>query len=159
MKARLLKLLDIEPDESGRVSLLFVMGFFMGMFIATISVASQSLFLLHFSETEELPIAFVASGAFGLLATLLYNFLQNRIPFPLLATISLLIIGVITAFIEFGEGLFKDPNDMYAFGFTQILPFSFIVYLVFWGSFGRLFNLRQSKRLVGTVDIGAMMAT
>ena len=159
MKARLLKLLDIEPDESGRVSLLFVMGFFMGMFIATISVASQSLFLEHFSETEHLPIAFVVSGICGLLATLVYNFLQNRIPFPVLATISLLIVGAITAFIEFGEGLFKDPNDMYAFGFTQILPFSFIVYLVFWGSFGRLFNLRQSKRLVGTVDIGAMMAT
>lgn len=159
MKDRLLRFLDVEPDESGRVSLLFVMGFFMGMFIATISVASQSLFLEHFSETEDLPIAFVISGVFGLMATLIYNFLQNRIPFPLLATVSLVTVGIITAFIEFGEGLFVDPNDMYRFGFTQILPFSFIVYLVFWGSFGRLFNLRQSKRLVGTVDIGAMIAT
>src|SRR5688572_5349640 len=98
MKARLLRLLDIEPDESGRVSLLFVMGFFMGMFIATISVASQSLFLRFFSETEELPLAFVVSGFFGLVATLVYNFLQNRIPFPVLATISLMTIGSITSF-------------------------------------------------------------
>lgn len=159
MRARLLKILDIEADETGRVSLLLVMGFFMGMFIATISVASQSLFLARFSETEDLPVAFAVSGFFGLVATLIYNFLQNRIPFPLLATLSLLTVGIITAFIEFGEGFFSDPSLMYAFGFTQILPFSFIVYLVFWGSFGRLFNLRQSKRLVGTVDIGAMIAT
>lgn len=159
MKARLLTLLDVEADEIERVLLLFIMGFSMGMFMATMSVASQSLFLENFSEEKELPIAFVVSGFFGLLATLVYNFLQNRIPFPILATISLLTVAAITAFIEFGEGFFSNPADMYAFGFTQILPFTFIVYLVFWGSFGRLFNLRQAKRLVGTVDIGALMAT
>ena len=159
MKTRLLSVLSIEADEVERVMLLFIMGFSMGLFMAAMSVASQSLFLEHFSETEHLPIAFVVSGVFGLLATVVFNFLQNRIPFPLLGAISLLTVAAITAFIEFGEGLFDDPNDMYAFGFTQILPFTFIVYLIFWGSFGRLFNLRQAKRLVGTVDIGAMMAT
>lgn len=159
MKARLLKLLEVEADEIERVLLLFIMGFSMGMFIATINVASQSLFLEHFSETDHLPVAFVVSGVFGLLATVVYNFLQNRVPFPVLAIISLLTVAAITAFIEFGEGFFDDPTHMYAFGFTQILPFSFIIYLVFWGSFGRLFNLRQAKRLVGMVDIGALMAT
>lgn len=159
MKTRLLRVLGIEADEVERVMLLFVMGFFMGLFMAAMSVASQSLFLEHFSETEDLPIAFVVSGLFGLVATVVFNFLQNRISFPLLATVSLLTVAVITAFIEFGEGFFDDPNTVHAFGFTQILPFTFIVYLIFWGSFGRLFNLRQAKRLVGTVDIGAMMAT
>jgi len=159
MKTRLLRTLRIEADEVERVMLLFIMGFFMGLFMAAISVASQSLFLEHFSETEHLPIAFVVSGVFGLLATVVFNFLQNRIPFPLLATISLLTVAAITAFIEFGESIFDSPNDMYAFGFTQILPFTFVIYLIFWGSFGRLFNLRQAKRLVGTVDIGAMLAT
>lgn len=159
MKVRLLRILRIEADEVERVMLLFIMGFSMGMFMATTSVASQSLFLEHFSETDDLPVAFVVSGFFGLLATLVFNFLQNRISFPLLATISLLTVAAITAFIEFGGGFFPDTNDIYAFGFTQILPFTFIVYLVFWGSFGRLFNFRQAKRLVGTVDIGALMAT
>lgn len=159
MKAKLLKMLDIEADEVERVLLLFIMGFSMGMFIATVSVASQSLFLEHFSETKDLPLAFVVSGFFGLLATVVYNFLQNRIPFSLLATISLVTVASITAFIEFGESFFPKVEYMYAFGFTQILPFSFITYLVFWGSFGRLFNLRQAKRLVGVVDIGALIAT
>ncbi|HET9487639.1 MAG TPA: hypothetical protein VFO54_09395 [Chryseosolibacter sp.] len=154
-----MKLLDVEPDEIERVSILLIMGFAMGMFMATISVASQSLFLQKFNETTDLPLAFVISGLFALVATVAYNFLQNRIPFPVLATISLLTVAAITAFIEFGKGVFAAEEDMYFFGFTQILPFTFIVYLVFWGSFSRMFNLRQAKRLVGSVDIGAMMAT
>jgi hypothetical protein len=159
MKERLLRFLDVEPDEAGRVGLLFIMGIFMGLFIATTSVASQSLYLEHFSETEDLPYALFKAGIFGLIATVLYNFLQNRIPFPVLGMLSLAYIIGTTAFIEFGEGFFADPNRIYEFGFTQMLPLSFLTYLVFWGSFGRLFNLRQSKRLVGTVDIGAMLAT
>jgi ATP:ADP antiporter, AAA family len=159
MKDRLLQFLDIEPDEAGRVGLLFIMGIFMGLFIATTSVASQSLYLNFFSETKDLPYALFKSGLYGLIATVLYNFLQNRIPFPALAALCLVYISGTTAFIEFGGGYFTDPKTMYEFGFTQIMPFSFLIYLVFWGSFGRLFNLRQSKRLVGTVDIGAMLAT
>ena len=159
MNVKLLRILKIEGEEVERVVLLFAMSFSMGMFIATTSVASQSLFLQHFSETEHLPVAFVVSGFFGLLATMVFNFLQNRVPFPLLAIISLFTVAVITAFIEFGDIFISNRNNLYAFGFTQILPFTFIVYLVFWGSFGRLFNLRQAKRLVGTVDIGALMAT
>nr|MBL7856182.1 HEAT repeat domain-containing protein [Cyclobacteriaceae bacterium] len=159
MKAKLLRFLDVEHGEAGRVALLFVMGFFMGMFLATISVASQSLFLEHFDETTDLPLALLISGAFGLGATIIYNFLQNRIPFPLLASLSLMVIFGLTAFIEYGEGFFEDPNTLFFFGFTQIVPFSFIIYLVFWGAFGRLFNLRQAKRLVGTVDVGAMIAS
>jgi AAA family ATP:ADP antiporter len=159
MKDRLLSRLDIEPDEAGRVGLLFLMGIFMGLFIATMSVASQTLFLQKFSESKDLPYALFYSGAFGMVATILYNFLQNRMPFPVLASLSLLLIVAVTAFIEYGGSFFADPKDMYMFGFTQILPLSFIIYLVFWGSFGRMFNLRQSKRLVGTVDIGAMLTT
>ncbi|HEY0655774.1 MAG TPA: hypothetical protein VGD65_21715 [Chryseosolibacter sp.] len=159
MKDRLLRMLDVEPDEAGRVGLLFVMGIFMALFIATTSVASQSLYLEHFSEMRDLPFALFKSGLYGLAATIIYNFLQNRIPFPVLAALSLLYVTCTTAFIEFADGYFADPKGMYEFGFTQILPFSFLTYLVFWGSFARLFNLRQSKRLVGSVDLGAMFAT
>jgi len=159
MKDKLLRLMDVEPGETGRVGLLFVMGFFMGMFLATVAVASQSQFLTHYPDEKDLARALFYSAGFGLAATIFYNFLQGRIPFSLLASLSLIAITGITAFMEFGEGYFADPNFIYYFGFTQLIPFSFIIYLVFWGSFTRLFNLKQSKRLVGTVDIGAMIAT
>lgn len=159
MVALLMRLLNATREEVGRVAIMLSMGFFMGMFLATISVASLSLFLSHFDEQTHLPQAFLLSGAFGIIATLLYNFLQNRIPFPLLAAISLLVIIGITAFLEFGGGLLRNPNDIYFLGFTQIIPFTFTILLIFWGSFGRLFNLRQSKKLVGTVDVGAAVAS
>ena len=127
MKDRLLKFLDVEPDEAGRVGLLFIMGIFMGLFVATISVASQSLYLEHFSEIKDLPYALFMSGVYGFVATVLYNFLQNRIPFPLLAALCLIYITGTTAFIEFGGSYFSDANAMYEFGFTQMMPFSFLI--------------------------------
>ena len=159
MVAFLMRLLNATREEVGRVVILLIMGFFMGMFLATISVASLALFLEHFNEQIDLPKAFLVSGAFGIVATLIYNFLQNRIPFPLLASFSLIIITGITAFLEFGSGLLADPNNIYFIGFTQIIPFTFTIFLIFWGSFSRLFNLRQSKKLVGTVDVGAAIAS
>ncbi|SKC87014.1 MFS transporter [Ohtaekwangia koreensis] len=159
MRAQILQFLDVKSGEGSRVGLLVMMSFFMGFFLATISVASQTLFLQHFDEKADLPMALLVSGAFGLVATILYNFLQNRISFPSLAILSLLVITVLTAFIEFGESFFSDSNTIFFLGFTQIIPFSFILYLNFWGAFSRLFNLRQSKRLVGTVDMGALIAS
>jgi AAA family ATP:ADP antiporter len=159
MKSYLLRILDVEHQELGRVGLLLIMSFFMGVFLATLSVASQSLFLEHFDEKSDLPVALLVSGTFGLFATILYNVLQNRIPFQVLAVSSLLCVTGLTAFIEFGEGAFDNPNTIFFLGFTTIIPFSFILFLVFWGSFSRMFNIRQSKRLVGTVDLGAMVAS
>lgn len=158
MKEKILHFLDVDRHESGRVGLLLIISFFMGVFIATYSVASQSLFLKNIGASQ-LPLALLFSGAFGLVATLLYNFLQNRIPFPVLATISVVVISGVTAFIEFGGGLLSDSKQIYYIGFTSFIPFSFIILLVFWGAFARLFNLRQAKRVVGTVDLGAMLAS
>jgi ATP:ADP antiporter, AAA family len=157
MIQKILRFLNVGADERGRVGLLLIMSFFMGVFVATYSVASQSLFLQNFAN--DLPIALLLSGAFGLLATVVYNFLQNRIPFSVLAAGSLFIITLLTIFMEFGEPWLDDPKNIYWYGFISFIPFSFLLLLVFWGAFGRLFNLRQSKRLLGTVDQGAMIAS
>ena len=158
MKQRILKFLDVEPEESGPVFLLLAISFMLGLFLATVTVGSQTLFLTHFSETKDLPKALVISGLLGLTATAIYNFLQGRIPFTYLAIGSLTALLILTAFIEFGEGLVADDNLLYYYGFTLILPFTFISMLVFWGAFERMFNLRQSKRIIGSVDLGTMAA-
>lgn len=151
-------MLDVEPEESGRVFLLLAISFCMGLFLATVTVGSQTLFLTYFSETEDLPIALVVSGVFAIVATGAYNFFQGRIRFSLLAIGSLSVIILLTAFIEFGDKWIEDENLLYYFGFTQILPFTFISLLVFWGTFNRLFTLRQVKRVIGSVDVGMDIA-
>lgn len=154
-----IRLFDLEPGEEGRVALLLVMSFFMGSFLATFSVAAQTLFLNNHDAIKDLPLAFAVSGAFGMLATVIYNALQIRIPFRLLAILSLTAITALTSFIEFGEELLGNTDIIYYFGFTQLAPFTLIVLLVFWGSFNRMFNVRQNKRLFGSVDQGALIAS
>lgn len=158
MKQRILKLLDVEPEESGQVFLLLAISFMLGMFLATVTVGSQSLFLTHFSENFDLPRALTISGILGLITTAIYNFLQGRIPFSLLAIGSLSIVLIMTAFIEFGDAFVADINSLYYYGFALILPFTFVTQLVFWGAFERMFNLRQAKRVIGSVDLGTMVA-
>lgn len=165
MKDSLLKrAFSIQEGETGRVGLLLIMSFFMGAFLATFSVAAQTKFLndtgLHLDLRENLSKAFVLSGLFGLFATLIYNFLQTRIPFRMLAILSLSTIIVITAFVEFGYQFIEmDAQGLLFFSYAQIAPFSLISLLVFWGAFNRLFNVKQTKRLLGSVDQGALLAS
>jgi hypothetical protein len=170
MKERLQRLLGVEPNEVGPVSALLIISFLMGTFLATITVAAQTLFLQSqiFNEKTHLPMALAISGVFGVVATGIYNFLQGRIPFKVLAISSLCVVIIIAGGIEFaeiyihklfsGNTVIEDESYIGYLAFTQILPFTFICQLVFWGSFGRLFNLRQAKRVIGSVDVGVDIA-
>ncbi len=158
MLSRLWNLLDVEPEETGPVSFLLIMSFFLGLFLATVAVASQSLFLEHFDERADLPVALALSGGMGVLITFFYNFLQGRIPFTALAISNLVLVIFFTAFIEFGEQFVQDTDYLFYFGFTLILPFTFITQLIFWGAFNRMFNVRVAKRIVGSVDLGTTIA-
>ncbi|HLZ17403.1 MAG TPA: hypothetical protein VKQ08_10200, partial [Cyclobacteriaceae bacterium] len=161
MLKRFWKMLDVEPHETGQVGLLLIMSFLMGLFLATVAVASQSLLLglSDFSEKTDLPIVLVFSGVFGILVTVIYNFLQGRISFRSLALFNLILVIAATAFLEYGGNFVQDAKTLYQFGFTLILPFTFIIQLVFWGSFGRMFNVRDGKRLIGSVDVGTDIAS
>lgn len=160
MIERLTKFLGVEPEETGPVSLLLAISFFMGLFLATVAVAAQTLFLsdTSISELTDLPKALVIGGGFGFIATGLFNILVGRIPFRILAIFFLLLIIGATAFLEFGKDMVQDISQLYYLGFTLVLPFTFISQLVFWGSFSRLFNLRQQKRVIGSVDVGMDIA-
>lgn len=159
MKERILKMLDVEPEESGRVFLLLAISFCMGLFLATVTVASQTLFLQKYSEQFDLPRALVVSGVFSILFTGIYNFFQGRVKFGALAIGTLLVIIGLTAFIEFGETWVEDDDLLYYFGFAMILPFTFLSLLVFWGTFNRIFTLKQVKRVIGSVDVGMDIAS
>ncbi len=161
MLKRFWKMLDVEADETGPVGLLLIMSFLMGLFLASVSVASTSLLLSlpDFSEKNDLPLVLVFSGLFGMIITVLYNFMQGRISFSALAILNLVLVIFFTAFLEFGGGFVKDLKTLYQFGFTLVLPFTFVIQLVFWGAFGRMFNVRVGKRLIGSVDVGTDIAS
>ncbi|MCX8492236.1 MAG: hypothetical protein ORN54_14330, partial [Cyclobacteriaceae bacterium] len=158
MMKRFWGMLSVEPEETGSVGLLLAISFFMGLFMATVAVASQSLFLNFFSEKDDLTEAILYSGVFGIVTTYLYNFFQGRVQFRVLAILNLIAIILLTAFIAFGSG-YADAKFLYRFGFMLVLPFTFVTQLVFWGAFARMFNVRVAKRIVGSVDIGTTIAS
>ncbi|HET8858794.1 hypothetical protein [Marivirga sp.] len=159
MKKFILNVLNAEEPESKRVFLLLLMGFFMGFFVSGLSVGAESLFLNNFSEETDLPLAIVVSGAIGVVATYLFNYFQSKISFVRLAGYTLLIIFILLISVEIAYSYLPDVSPLYFLTFTFVLPFTYLILLIFWGAFGRLFDLRQSKRIIGGIDTGQLTAS
>jgi AAA family ATP:ADP antiporter len=159
LKKLILNVLNAEDQESKRVFLLLLMGFFMGFFVSGLSVGAEALFLNNFSEETDLPLAIVVSGAIGVLATYLFNYFQSKISFVQLAGYTLLVIFILLISVEIAYSYLPDVYPLYFITFTFVLPFTYLILLIFWGAFGRLFDLRQSKRIIGGIDTGQLTAS
>jgi AAA family ATP:ADP antiporter len=150
--------IPIKSQEQRQIILMLATGFFMGVFIATYQVTADSLFLNRLGD--QLNRAFLIAGAMGILATALFSFFQNWIKFTTLALASVLLILAFT----FGAYLllhYTDPerHNVYIFAmYCMTGPITAILLLSFWGIFGRLFNFRQSKRIIGWIDTGQLIA-
>jgi hypothetical protein len=135
------------------------MGFFMGFFVSGLSVGAESLFLNNFNEETDLPLAIVVSGAIGVVATYLFNYFQSKTSFVKLAGYTLLVIFILLIGVEIAYSYLPDVSPLYFITFTFVLPFTYLILLIFWGAFGRLFDLRQSKRIIGGIDTGQLTAS
>jgi ATP:ADP antiporter, AAA family len=148
----------IKSQEQKQITLMLATGFFMGVFIATYQVTADSLFLNRLGD--QLNKAFLIAGLLGIVATGLFSFFQNLIKFTTLALSSVILILAFTVgaylLLHFG-----DPSSHNAYIFAMYCmtgPITAIMLLSFWGIFGRLFNFRQSKRIIGWIDTGQLIA-
>jgi len=159
LKKLVLNILNAEEPESKRVFLLLLMGFFMGFFVSGLSVGAEALFLNNFNEETDLPLAIVVSGLIGVVATYLFNYFQSKTSFVRLAGYTLLVIFILLIGVEIAYAYLPDVSPLYFITFTFVLPFTYLILLIFWGAFGRLFDLRQSKRIIGGIDTGQLTAS
>ncbi|MEX2235627.1 MAG: HEAT repeat domain-containing protein [Cyclobacteriaceae bacterium] len=158
MANRFIGALQIKSEEQKQIWLMLTTGFFMGVFIATYQVTADSLFLNRLGD--QLNKAFLMAGAFGILSTALFSFFQNWIKFTTLALVSILFIFAFTLaaylLLHFGDPAW---HNHYIFAmYCMSGPMTAILLLSFWGIFGRLFNFRQSKRIIGWIDTGQLIA-
>jgi AAA family ATP:ADP antiporter len=155
---RVLSSLNVRAEERTQVLLMLSAGFFMGVFVATFQNTADSLFLNRMSQ--HLDKAFLASGLLGIIATGAFSFFQSRVKFINLAIFGIsLIVAQVSAFyllFEFGNPAWQP----YLLFFVYILtgPSNVILLLIYWGVFGRLFNFKQSKRIIGWIDTGQLIA-
>jgi len=163
MKSFLLKAVNAEPEEASQVFYLLILGFFLGIFLASYDVTSITLFIREFDESTQLPIAVVASGGLAIIITYLFSFLQTRVSFRGMAMgwIILMILLLVGTYyrIETTEVGTFDRKVIYFVVFALFVPFNFLSLLIFWGSFNRMFNLRQAKRIIGGIDTGMLVAS
>jgi AAA family ATP:ADP antiporter len=158
MLRRLLAALNVKPEEEVQVALMLANGFFTGTFIATFSVTADSLFLTQLSD--QLNNAFLVAGILGIVATLLFSFFQNIVKFSNLAiSCMILVIASVTlvyVLYRFGDTRYHDEVLFAMYCLTG--PVTAILLLCYWGIFGRLFNFKQTKRIIGWIDTGQLIA-
>lgn len=158
MLRALYRTLNVRPSEEGQVLLLLGTGFTMGIFLATFTVVAETLFMNRLSDY--LQEAILVSGFLGIISTYVFAKLQERFKFSLIYLAAQLSIFFITSFC-YSVFHFFPEFEIYVIFLMFCLsgPFLAVLLLGFWGVFGRLFDLRQSKRIIGGIDVGQLVAS
>jgi ATP/ADP translocase len=155
MKDRLLQLLGIEHGEESMVSMLLTQSIFLGIFYGAFDISAHSLFLAIFDE-KVMAKAYVVSGFTGIILTGLYTWLQTNLRFKNFAIINLIFVTLLTLCLW--AALLFNPSKLIIFiVFVMLGPLNILAMLGFWGTTGRLFTLRQGKRLFGLIDAGLII--
>jgi len=159
VKTLIIKVLNARPEEIPDIQLMLYLGFFTGIFLAAYDVAAPAIFLNYFNDETVLAQSFLVSGVIGIVSTFIYSFLQARIPYKILVY-GFVTIMFITTTIVWMLSTFTEQQGIVVFiGFVLALPFSYLSLLIFWGFFGRVFDLKQAKRIIGGIDTGQLVAS
>lgn len=148
----ILRLLNVESGEETKVKLLLLQSFFIGVFYGVFDITAQSVFLDSF-DSEMTSIAIFVSGAMGLLITSLYSRLLRVMKFSILLILNFSFVFVTIMLIRLGYYL-SDTKWLSFIVFIMLGPLNLIAIVGFWGMTGRMFTLRQGKRLFGMIDSG-----
>lgn len=158
-----LKFLGAEEGEDRQMWLLLGKGACMGVFLATYQVGSQSLFIQELGK-HYLDKAFFATGALGIISTALFVFLQRKVNFSTLVITNTFLIFLFVAALRWAfeyldYSAYTDFKILPFILFAMMGPVTSITLLGFWGVFGRMFDTRQTKRIIGGIDTGQLVAT
>jgi AAA family ATP:ADP antiporter len=155
MKERLFQLLGIEHGEESMVSMLLTQSVFLGVFYGAFDISAHSLFLSIFDE-KGMARAYVVSGFAGIILTGMYTWLQARVRFKNFSTTNLIFVTILTLLLWIAM-LLSGSKWVIFLVFVMLGPLNILAMLGFWGTTGRLFSLRQGKRLFGLVDAGLII--
>lgn len=158
MLRSLIKLLGGRPGEEGKIFSFLVLGFFMGIFTAFLLVTGESLFVTKVGASEHADTSFFARGILGVLTAVAYVLLQRRMKYSVLVLLNFLFIVILLFSLCFAYLIFNERVVVF-FLYIMMGPIMSIAMLSFWGMFGRAFNSRAYKRIVGGVDTGQLFAT
>ncbi len=149
------KALNIESNETKSVLLLITQSVFFGIFYGSFEIVANTLFLKTF-DSSLIPNAYLISGIIGIIMTSIFSKFQKNISFSKLTLINLFTISVITALLFLSFGFVSNKVVVFCI-FLMLGPLNIVALLGFWGTIGRIFNLRQGKRIYGIIDMGQII--
>jgi ATP:ADP antiporter, AAA family len=156
MKNRWRNFLDTKAGEGRLVTALLLHSLFMGISLVFFETAASALFLARF-QSENLPYVFIGVAFAVPLSGVLYNRLRSRLSTQHLWIGTLLFLAAVplamAAVLYISRAVWPAlilmtlVNVMYA-----------LTALEFWGVAGRVFDLRQARRLYGLIGSGEVAA-
>lgn len=153
---RLSVALNIRAGEGRLVSLLLIHSFFIGLAKIFTSTAAGALFIDAYSA-QALPYVYIGVAMVVSLIGFGYTRLEGRLSFRALLGTNLIGLLVGLAVLRLLVGVIDAgwPTAILMIWFEVIWA---LTSLEFWGLAGRLFDLRQGKRLFGLIGSGDMVA-
>jgi len=149
------KLFGVEREERGLISILLIQSVFLGIFYGVFNITAHSLFLAKFDELL-MARAYVLSGLVGIVLTWLYTHFQSKVRFHNFSVVNLSFVLIVTVFLWLM--ISQGSTDWVIFAiFILMWPLNLLALLGFYGTTGRLFTLRQGKRLFGFIDTGIVV--
>lgn len=150
------KALNIRSEETKPVLFLMLFSFFIGLSLTFYFTASNAIFLKHFAP-RMIPVSFIASGAIVYVAWLLFSQIDKRSGLSRQVTIKFLFVFISVLLISIGVWAF-DTAWLAFIMYTWVRVMVYITLVNFWGVAGRLFNIRQGKRIFGLISIGEVIS-
>ena len=152
----MLSRLNIRPTEQRLVILLMIHSFFVGVPRIFAATTANTLFLNTYGAGL-LPLIYIASAVLNPLIGLIFAQIGRRMSFHrfLLMNLILQLISLIIFRVLFG----LTDNRASIFAFSMWFEVLWVLSsLQFWGLAGRLFDLRQGKRLFALIGSGEVIA-
>lgn len=149
--------IDLRPGEGRPVLMLLGGSALLGAFSVFLSSVAAAIFLDTFG-TGGLPYLYVGSAILVASAGVAYATLESRVAVRKLlpGTLAFLLVIALALRLLLGVDGQSWPVILLA-GFGELAA-SFVP-LTFWAMAGRLFDVRQAKRLFGPVGAGEVAAT
>jgi hypothetical protein len=166
MWKRLGKLLQIAQGDRFMIAALLLQAFCTGIFAASLELGVNTLFLENVGA-DGLPLAFMVSGAAGILVASGYSYFSRQLRTRAYGILNLVVVVGVTGVLLVGFIMWNGaPEDLSSFVYYTVFAFSFPLVLItllgFWTTVRGFLTPSRGKQLTGIIELsllGGMLLT
>lgn len=153
---KLASALDIREGEGEPFLLLFGQAFFLGITMGTFFTASNTLFLVEFGA-EAFPYVYLAAALVISIVGVVFSQLERHLALPTLLIMTMIFMLISSLLLW--AGIWQIAASWMIFMSMVWMRVIWVtINLVLWTLLGRMFNVRQGKRLFSLVMAGPVLA-